>query len=271
MKVNCHLHTNESDGELSPRDVVENAIERGLTHICFTDHFKIPAEIKDYGNDRLHSDGYYEELESLRIEFVDRIEILIGVELDWIDGHGEWIEERIRERDYDFILGSVHWVQNSGGGFERPHFPKNDIGDFDSEEEFVRVYLAEVKKMICWGVVDSVAHFDFFRLRLFGEDVLRSDWYKEEVLGILELMREKGLALEINCAGFRSVGEQFPQRWVVGEAIRMGIGVTLGNDFHKLEFGELDEGISEAVEMLREVGCSEISVFRGREAVKLKI
>ena len=38
MRIDLHLHTNASDGRLSPEEVVELAVERGLMAIAITDH-----------------------------------------------------------------------------------------------------------------------------------------------------------------------------------------------------------------------------------------
>ncbi|MBT6690606.1 histidinol-phosphatase HisJ family protein [archaeon] len=271
VRVNCHVHSTESDGELEPREIVEMAVDEGLTHICFTDHFRMPKDVNDYRDERKHLDSYYEELNLLRREFFGKVKVLIGVELDWLEGYEKWFVEELGDRNYDFVLGSVHWLRDATGRMNRPHFPKGGLEVFGGERAFIELYLKEIRKMIEFGLIDCVAHLDVFRERLEGNEVLDNDWYREEVLDLLKLMESKGIALEFNCAGWGILGEQFPQRWIIEKAVDMGIGVTVGNDFHKLKHGSLDMGIDQAFEMLREIGCSEVLVFRGRKSEGLRI
>ena len=271
VRVNCHVHSNESDGSLSPRELLERAVEEGLGCVCFTDHFRMPKEIRDYGEARKHGDDYYDELEKLRVEFAGKVDVLIGVELDWVDGYEDWFLSEMGDRDYDFILGAVHWLKNLDGDFSRPHFPTGGIEEFGGERIFIENYFGEIRKMIEFGGIDCVAHLDAFRKRLESNGVLCEDWYKDLVVDLLRLMKEREVVLEVNCAGWEVLDECFPQRWIVEEAVRLGVGLTIGNDFHKLKFGRLDEGIDRAVEMLREVGAQEILVFRGRIGERMKV
>jgi len=266
VRINCHIHSSESDGELSPREIVEMAVKKNLTHICFTDHFRFPREIRDYSNKRKHSDEYYDELRKLREEFVGKIDILIGVELDWVDGYEDWFVEELGDRDYDFILGSVHWMKNEGR-FEVVH-SSDGSGD---DRLFIERYFAEVRKMVEFGLIDCVAHLDIFRKRLRDNGLLNEGWYRELVIGTLELMKEKGACLEVNCVGWRILEEQFPQRWILEEAVRLDVGLTIGNDFHKLKFCSIDQGVDRVVNMLRDIGCENVLVFRERKREKLRI
>lgn len=50
MKVDLHIHTNYSDGVFTPEEIVDSAIEQGLSAIAITDHDNIEAYsiAKDY-------------------------------------------------------------------------------------------------------------------------------------------------------------------------------------------------------------------------------
>ena len=38
MKIDLHTHTTASDGTLSPVELIDRALERGITHLAITDH-----------------------------------------------------------------------------------------------------------------------------------------------------------------------------------------------------------------------------------------
>lgn len=43
MKPDLHTHTNLSDGALSPAELIERALDKGITHLAITDHDTINA------------------------------------------------------------------------------------------------------------------------------------------------------------------------------------------------------------------------------------
>ncbi|MGB5353577.1 MAG: PHP domain-containing protein [Woeseia sp.] len=43
MKFDLHTHTNASDGELQPAELVARACQRGVTHLAITDHDTLRA------------------------------------------------------------------------------------------------------------------------------------------------------------------------------------------------------------------------------------
>ena len=268
VKVNCHVHTVESDGELSAREILERAEREGIFSVCFTDHFRVPKEIHDYGEKRKHSDEYYEDLERLRAEFDERVEVLIGAEVDWFDGYEDWLVRELGDRNYDFLLGSVHKIRN-GDSFCNMY--SSEEKGSDGERMFVRDYFVEVHKMVRSGLFDSVAHLDIFRKKLSDFSILEEAWYRDVIVETLDLMKENGVCMEVNGQGWREWGEQFPVKWIIEEAVKRGVCITVGNDFHKLGFGEFSEGLDKIGGILRGIGCEEIFVFRSRERVGMRI
>ena len=52
--IDLHIHTTASDGEFSPTEIVNKAIDMGLTHIAITDHDTVNGldEAISYGKDK---------------------------------------------------------------------------------------------------------------------------------------------------------------------------------------------------------------------------
>ena len=80
-----HIHTNHSFDSKTPMEAqVLSAIEKGLNHICFTDHndFDYPVS-EDFpeGAWELNTDSYLYELLSLREKYKDKIQIGFGIEI----------------------------------------------------------------------------------------------------------------------------------------------------------------------------------------------
>ena len=270
MKVNCHVHTVESDGRHSAREVLEMAAEKGVEVVCFTDHFRVPVEVRDYKT-RDHLDCYYDELERLRVEFRGRVEVLVGVELDWISGFEDWFVSEIDLGRYDFVLGSIHWLKGNEGKFRRPHLGVGGTGCFGGDREFVLRVLGETEKMVEFGLLDCVGHLDAFVRRVEDKSTLEGEWYLERVGEVLDLMAVRGVCLEVNCSGFDVFGRQFPDVEILRMARERGVGFCVGNDFHSDGFFDFDFKLEKGVEILREVGFEEIVVFKRRRKCFLRI
>ena len=86
MKFDFHLHTTFSDGVLSPGDLAKLCLEKGLEQIAICDHWGT----KKYSNEFQVTDlpAYYENLSQLKDTFKDKLEIFIGLEIDFSQKYG---------------------------------------------------------------------------------------------------------------------------------------------------------------------------------------
>ena len=270
-RINFHVHSDGCDGKLSPREVVEQAVRSEVTHICFTDHFFVPKEVKDYEHQDRHSDEYHEELKSLREEFSDVVDISIGAEVDWIEGYEDWYRDLLASRDFDFLLGAVHFLKKPCGNVDWVSRFEEMVDDFDGVRGIVEKYYDSMKMMIGSGLVNCVSHMDLFKKYLVDRSILDEDWYRDVVVEVLDLMVEKKVCLEINASGWRFAGEQYPSRWILEEARLRGIPVTIGNDFHTLEHCEFDADLDRAADLARDVGYESVLIFKNGKPVEVEI
>ena len=81
FKSNCHTHTIYCDGKNTAREMVEAAIEKGFVSLGFSGH----SPMKDKNDWTMSAEDvsrYAEEINSLKGEYADKIDILCGIELD---------------------------------------------------------------------------------------------------------------------------------------------------------------------------------------------
>ncbi|NLN28033.1 MAG: PHP domain-containing protein, partial [Firmicutes bacterium] len=111
MKITTDLHmhsTNSFDGKNTMREMCLAALERGLTHICFTEHYDCNPQSRAYGT--YSFERYMADVEACRREFAGRIEILTGIEFS--EPHKYPAElERMGRMGFDVILGAVHRIE----------------------------------------------------------------------------------------------------------------------------------------------------------------
>jgi histidinol phosphatase-like PHP family hydrolase len=77
--INLHNHTTFSDGRFSPSEIIEAAVDYGLTHVAITDHF-MTSKVESIKFDGLSD--YIKEIKDLAEQFTDQIKVLCGVEID---------------------------------------------------------------------------------------------------------------------------------------------------------------------------------------------
>lgn len=100
IRGDFHVHTTFCDGKHTPREMVEAALARGMTHLGFSGHSPM-AFHEDYILRR--TDAYYREIRALQAEFRGRLTVYCGVEKD--------LYSPMDTAAYDYIIGSVHYVR----------------------------------------------------------------------------------------------------------------------------------------------------------------
>src|SRR5690625_906674 len=119
-ETNFELHThhylcNHALGTI--RDYIESAINQGFHIIGISDHTP-----HFYGNKDQIFPGitmrisefplYIEEVRKLKKEYEGKIDVLLGVESDFFPQHIKVYENQLKQYPFDYIIGSVHFVDN---------------------------------------------------------------------------------------------------------------------------------------------------------------
>ena len=102
-----HLHRKVSfDSNEEPFEIIKSAEKNGLKEICFTDHYDYHSE-KDGHHDLFNIEDYniaYDDLKS------EKVKIRRGVEFGLTTWNQQELNDLLGERHFDFVLGSVHYV-----------------------------------------------------------------------------------------------------------------------------------------------------------------
>lgn len=278
--INFHVHSTGSDGKQTPEEVIKEAINAGIDFMCFTDHYKQPFLIEpNWPTDKFHSPAYVEDIKRLQEQYQDKIDISFGAEFDWIEPYSEWLKKEISKEKYDYIIGSVHVIVKNDKLFYALDFGKGNhakwlataerIGGIES---FAKEYYRQVRLLAKSGLYDSVGHFDL--IKIYNKDSCyfseNSDWYKKEVLSALDAIATAKMAIEINIRGFhKAIETQYPSLWILEEARKRNIPITIGSDAHRV--GEVGQDLDKAYELARKAGYKEIVRFKARKKISIPI
>lgn len=273
-KISYHMHSTGSDGSLSPEQVILEAIESGITHMCLTDHYNTPENL-DPPSINYQPKGYFEEISKLKEKYKDKIDISIGAEFDWIKGYSSWCEKETKRREYDYLIGSVHGLLLGKGefvGIWNLQKIQRMVEALGGKKEVVKEYYGQVREMIKSGFFDGVGHMDVLRVGnkdnwLFSED---DEDYKKEVLETLDILKKSKMCLEINTKGILLFGEgkQYPSDWVVYEAKKRNIPIIIGADFHRKKD---NSSLDKAYDLAKKVGYESVFIFKNRKPVEMKL
>ncbi len=257
-----HLHTarcGHAGGTM--REFVESALANGLAEIAFTDHsplYFLPGEDPDPNLAMTRSElpGYVEEVRTLRDEYHGRIDVLLGLEADYAEGHEAALREILEAYDWDVVLGSVHWV--AGGWIDAPGSATRhrDEGTVFLWWEYWRL----VAKACGTGLFDVISHFDL--PKKFGNRMPESLRGAED--RAVEAARKARVAVEVSSAGLRKpVGEEYPAPDLLRRLVAAGVPIVFSSDAHAP--AEVAWGRSRIVEAALQAGATEQLSFRRRK------
>ena len=219
MRTDLHIHTSlSSDSQADMEACCQAAIERGLTHICFTEHLE--HNIHDSGTGYYRPDVYFAKVKELRKKYAGQIHLLTGVEFAEPHLYPDSLT-RALARHYDLVLGSVHWIDDMA-----PYEPERMT--YSTEKMFER-YWAEMERTVDLGGFQVLSHMDF------PKRYCKQCIYEESViLRILRKVVEKGIVLEINSSTFRQgFDEPMPQEAFLALYKQAGGQfVSIGSDSH---------------------------------------
>jgi len=226
-----HVHTarcGHAGGAM--RTYVEAALARGLSEIAFTDHvplYFLPGDDPDPGiaMTRAELPGYVEEVRDLREEFAGRIDVLLGLEADYAEGHEAALAAILAAHDWDVVLGSVHWVKSDW--IDAPHSGARH--EREGTEVLWKEYYRLLAKAASTGLFDVLTHFDL--PKKFGHRRPASLAMHEAAA--VEAARAAGVAVEVSSAGLRkAVAEEYPAPPLLASLVKAGVPIVFSSDAH---------------------------------------
>jgi histidinol-phosphatase (PHP family) len=234
----------------------------GLAEIGFSDHFPmLHVEDRSLSMGMEELPEYVQEVEGLRPGFPG-LEIKLGIEVDFIPETAERLPDLLKAQPYDYIMGSVHYID--GWGFDHPRNIEGYAGrDLMALWERYFDLLGDAAES---GLFDVLAHPDLIKKFGFRPDADVRHLYE----ACLDRVAAAGSVIEVNSGGLRKpVGEIYPGFNFLLLCRERDIPLTLGSDAHCPE--EVGEGFEEVLSLLRKVGYEELTIFNRRKRSLLRL
>ena len=258
-----HIHTPLCRHAVGwPVEYAERAVAMGFEEIGFADHNPMPEAFDDWRMLREELPRYLESVQEARERF-PQLTIRIGLECDYLPGKEGWIEELAGMAEWDYLIGSVHYLPE---GWEVDH-PKYLSRHQDGNAgELWASYWRTYERCIRSGLFDFVAHPDLPKKFGFRPEGDLRHFYEPAIAA----MAERGVAFEINTAGLRKeCRELYPAQEFLVMAHQAGVPLLINSDAH--DPGELGAGFEEAVASAREAGYTHTLRFNRRQPIAVPL
>ena len=257
-----HMHTRVSfDGHDTGLQMAAAAKAAGLQEICFTDHLDYDP-LEKMGVMAFDTAAYNAEYDRLE---VPGLKIRRGMEFGMAVDNRELFRQDLQRRHFDFILGSIHFVDDLDVYYTE--FWENKTV-FQAERRFLETTLECVR---LHDDFDVLAHLTYLgkatahpapRTIPFAE-------HRELIDEILKVLAQKGKGMEINtsgvdrCGGFLPTAEYFRRFKELGGEI-----VTVGSDAHQSH--RVGQYSREACEILTDI-FGHVCTFEDRKPIFHKL
>ncbi len=262
LKRDGHTHTHyclHASGEHA-EEYVQKAIEKGFTVYSFTEHLPFPAkfmeqflypeEVKEglgFLNDDL--DGYFRDMLALKEKYKDKIQLLVGLEIDYLPGEHDYLRMMLKEYGpflEDGLL-SVHIIEGHQGwrciDLSPADFTEGLLGYYSTYEQVQLAYYETIKEALQVDLgpykPKRISHLTLCHKfqHYFGQAGKVSKNIKDAVIDLLTYMKEHGYSLDANMAGlFREYcREPYPAPWIIQAARQLKIPLVYGSDAHAVK------------------------------------
>lgn len=265
MRADVHMHCGFSnDSETRPEDMVESAIAKDLSVICFTDHYD--KDNLDWGDEAIFDvESYFQKMIELQEEYRDQIDIRIGAEIGMQPYLAEYYQNFIAQHPFDFVIGSVHSVLE--------HDVALDFFQKHSDPEGYKIYfeemLQDVQKIKSY---DVLGHLDYIvRYSNQGSKGFDLNDYMDIIEEILKQVIAHGKGIEMNMSGLKyGLGAPHPQPEIIKRYRELGGEIiTVGADGHIPEHIAYDYHLAD--DILKSCGFKYYTEFKGRKPLFVKI
>ena len=234
------------------------ATERGIAELGVSEHVYRFTQALDVWDHELWRESARDDLDAYCGFVREETDLRLGIEADFVPGREDRMAGLLEGRPWDYVLGSIHFLGDRALDYDR-----FDVWTrAESADKVWRTYFTWLGEAAGSGLFDILAHPDL--VKHWGSE---RPWPEKDLRYYYELAMEpiaaSGIAVEVSTAGLRKpVGEIYPARAFLEMVVDAGNPVALSSDAHTVD--QLGYGYEQALELLDQVGVTELAVFEDR-------
>lgn len=259
-RSNHHSHTTFCDGRATPEEFIIEALKHNFRSFGFSAHAPLPFKT-EWNMDIEKMDGYIEELNRLKREYSDKIEIYIGLECDYLSSDYHAAIPYFQNLETDYLISSVHYITNAENG--EMMTVDGTIDDFNeglervfggSIEKLIREYFLRSMLMVEKGGFDVIGHIDKLQQNghLHPKFDLHNTLYSKSLHDLFCFVKERELIVEVNTKSYNPKGMIYPNPYRFRMLKEMNIPIQVNSDSHHPDL--IEDGFDIVFRMLKGVG-----------------
>lgn len=216
---------------------INKAIEMNLDEICLLEHsirfkdfhptFKEARKYNRYQQKwfdaKVPTAHTLDEFKSLVTEIRSReypIKVSFGLEICYFEQHKDLIRELVSDGFFDYLLGSVHWIDNWTFNQRKYQWLGKDFN------KIYKRYFELQNSLVESEIFDIIAHPDLITCHGLYPDYDLTDTYK----ALCENIKTHNMLLEMNTSKSLGINNDF---FRVAKSV--GVVFSTGSDAHKVE------------------------------------
>lgn len=266
MFFDYHVHSYFSDdSDYEMEKLIIDAISMGLEEICITDHvdFGVKGDWRDLKENEVpdknavmnvNFEKFFTEIEHLSVKYSNQIKVKIGMEFG-IQMHTiPQFQELYDSYPFDFIILSIHQINNEEFWLYRYQQSKTDEQIYDG-------YYEELLNLVkTYKDYSILGHMDLIR-RYVDKEVDMFEHNKDIIEEILIQVIEDNKGIELNTSSKRyGINGLTPSIEILKLYHKLGGKIiTVGSDSHNKE--QLAFEIKEGMQILKDIGFEYICTF----------
>jgi histidinol-phosphatase (PHP family) len=253
-----------------------NHLERGTLTLDYLKKFTDAAKKQDIEHFGIseHAYHFYQTSDILRNSWVDErrfydmddyvklfkeawsndINVKMSIEMDYTPGKHKEMERFIRSYDFDYVIGSIHWIGDFGIDLAeyRKEWDKRDIF------EVYQSYFDQVVTLAESNLFDIIGHLDLVKIFKYVPD--DETFLMEQYDRATTALAQSKTCVEISTAGLRKPTQTlYPDQKLLQMCHDKKIPIVLSSDAHVPEHVGAD--FDQALLLARDVGYKEIMTF----------
>ncbi|HTN23698.1 MAG TPA: histidinol phosphate phosphatase [Solirubrobacteraceae bacterium] len=269
MLTDYHLHLRPDDVSATAEEYYSPANaeryravaeERGIAELGCAEHVYRFAQALEVWEHPLWRESAHDDIDAYAGFVREQTDLRLGIEADFIVGREDRMATLLEGRDWDYVVGSVHFV-----GEHAVDHDGYEVFDHRSQppDELWRRYFVTLGEAARSGMFDILAHPDLVKMWGARRPVPEGDLRRFYDLA-MDGIAESQIAVEVSTAGLRKhVGEIYPAPVFLEMCVEAGCPVALSSDAHVP--GDVGRDYEAALELLARLGVGELAVFERRE------
>lgn len=273
MLADYHVHTAYSDDSEYPMEaVIQDAIEKGLSEICFTDHVDYgikrdwddprgiltrpggPGEPENMPLCNVDYPRYFAQIHELQQKYSGRIRLKAGLEFGMQTHTAAQYQALFDRWPMDFVLLSVHQIEDK-------EFWTQEFQAGHTQQEYNLRYYEELLALVQqYHDYSVLAHMDLIT-RYDKNGIYPFEALRPILTKILQTVIADGKGIEANTSCYRyGLPDLTPSRAILQLYHQLGGRIlTFGSDSHKPE--HLGAFLAQTQQELRALGFTEWCTF----------